>query len=336
MEQDDIIIRKAVIHILDSKTGIPVLSDSLLELTSDLNDFIRAHIYKIISSDDLKECAFNQEDSVIYQYLQDFKEENLVEISQKISQHLYTILNQNIEIPSADFFVVTFQLYGIMRLALLKMNYKETYIHMTGNDNNNAFNTICKQTATLPSASSRLSEAVLVNLSDYTIHILEKKYEINGEKINYLSQIFLQCQTKLSEKAKMSIVTKTVEQINEKYFQDNFDKHMQAKSVLKNELAEQGAIYTEVLGEKIYGDIPEIKEEFIKKLEKHHIQEDEIKPQSKQTAKKLEKQFLTTDTGIEINIPMEQYQNSENVEFITNPDGTISVLIKNISHITTK
>ena len=33
---------------------------------------------------------------------------------------------------------------------------------------------------------------------------------------------------------------------------------------------------------------------------------------------------------------MEEYQNPDRVEFITNPDGTISVLIKNIGHLMSK
>ena len=43
-----------------------------------------------------------------------------------------------------------------------------------------------------------------------------------------------------------------------------------------------------------------------------------------------------TDTGIEIKIPMEQYNSTDSIEFITNPDGTISVLIKNIGKITSR
>ena len=61
-----------------------------------------------------------------------------------------------------------------------------------------------------------------------------------------------------------------------------------------------------------------------------------MKPKSVATVKKFEKQCQTTDTGIELKIPMEQYQNPENVQFITNDDGTISVLLKNIGHIVTR
>ncbi len=66
------------------------------------------------------------------------------------------------------------------------------------------------------------------------------------------------------------------------------------------------------------------------------MQKAEVKPQNEKTTKKFEKQYLKTDTGIEINIPMDQYQDTSQVEFITNPDGTISVLIKNINRISTR
>ena len=85
-----------------------------------------------------------------------------------------------------------------------------------------------------------------------------------------------------------------------------------------------------------YSEIPEIKEEFMEKMEKYRIDKEEIRPQDPATTKKYSKQYLTTDKGIEINIPTELYDDIQNVEFITNPDGTISILIKNINHIQAK
>ena len=334
MEKDEIIIRNAIVHILDSSVGMPVLSDTVLDLSPDLNDFIRNHIFKIASGDDLKRCVFH-EDSYIYGLLKEFKEENLILFSQEISSYLYTIMNQNINIPAADFIVVTYQYQSQMHLAFLKLNYKETFIHLTGETDGYNCNDIIKYKATLPS-SSRLSEAAIINLAEMEVDIVEKKYEVNGVKTNYLSELFLQCHAKMSSKTKLSIVTKAVEQINKKYYEEDFDKQMEAKSIIQNELAEEGTLNVEVLSEKIYGNQPEIKEAFTEKLEKYNLHKEEVAPKNKQTIRKLEKQFLTTDSGIEINIPMEEYKNPDRVEFITNSDGTISVLIKNINHITTK
>lgn len=337
MEKDEIIIRNAIVHILDSSVGMPVLSDTVLELGPDLNDFLRSHIFKIATSDDTKSCDFDEETSAVYHMLKNFSEEDMIEVSKKTAEHLYSIMNQNIDIPPADLLFVTYQANSCMFLALLKMNYKETYIHYTGSgEGYGNCNDIIKQKATLPSDSTKLSEAALINLSNYSINLVEKKYDINGTKTNYFSQMFLQCRAKLSPKAKLNIVTKAVEQINNKYFEEDFDKKMEAKSILHNEYEKEGYIHIESIREKLFSDSPEIKEEFTEKLEKYHIQSDKVIPQNKQTTKKFEKQFLTTDTGIEINIPMEQYNNREHIEFITNTDGTISVLIKNINHLSAK
>ena len=82
---------------------------------------------------------------------------------------------------------------------------------------------------------------------------------------------------------------------------------------MKQEIEENGAIQVERISEKMYGSTPEIKEEFDAKMEKSHMEKAEVKPQSEQTTKKFEKQYLKTDTGIEINIPMEQYQDIDQV-----------------------
>ena len=77
MTKDEIIIRNAIIHILDSSVGMPVLSEQLLPQSQDLYDLIRGHIFRIASGDDLKHCVFDTEETgeerVVYQLLQNFQ-----------------------------------------------------------------------------------------------------------------------------------------------------------------------------------------------------------------------------------------------------------------------
>ena len=337
MQQDDIIIRRAIVHIMDGALGYPVYSEEELSLSPDINDFFRGHIYKLLAGDDLKKCYFSEDEpSQVYELVKAFKEENLIEVSKKLADDLYQIMNANLAIPSGDFAVVTFQTQGIQYLALLKMNYKESFVHMTQSQENGNVNQIICYQSTLPAVSAKLSEAVLINLSDFSVQIVEKKYEINGAKMNYLSEIYLKCKASMSSKTKLAIVTKAVEQVNKKHYAEEPVKQMEAKSIIKKEIEDTGAINVEKISEKIYGNAPEIKEEFDAKMEKYHMEKSEVKPQSEATTKKFEKQYLKTDTGIEINIPMEQYQDANQVEFLTNPDGTISVIIKNINKISTR
>jgi hypothetical protein len=52
--------------------------------------------------------------------------------------------------------------------------------------------------------------------------------------------------------------------------------------------------------------------------------------------KKLEKQIIVTDRGIEIKIPMEEYNTKTNVEVIEEPGGRKTIVIKNIENLTLK
>lgn len=339
MERDDIVIENAVLHILDSYVGMPVLSDTLLNCGPDLNDFLRNHIYKIVSGDDLKTCVFDEADSTVYAKLMLFNGDNLIEISKDLAEQLYSIMNSNIAIPAGDVFFVSYRAEGNEYLAILKMNYKEVYIHYTSmGDSDENINEVLKQNTALPMAAGRLSEAVIIDLSDYSVRLVEKRYEVNGEKVNYLSELFLHCHAKMSEKTKLDLVTRAVEQVQNKFYEDDFEKKMEAKSILYEECEKNdGEIAVGEITEKIFADAPpEVKEEFNEKLAKYKLPNEEIKVKNEKTTKKFEKQFLTTDAGIEINIPMEEYNNRQHVEFITNEDGTISVLIKNVNRITTK
>lgn len=338
MEKDDIRIRYTIIHILDSMIGTPVLSNSLLDHGSELGDFLRGHIYRIMTSDEIKRCSFIEEESELFRILSAMDPDSFVEASKEIAGLLYEIMNQNIDIPPADLALVVFEVNSRPGLALLKLNYKSSYTHLTQYTESGNSNEIIKQNAILPGDNQKLSEAALIDLEDYSIQLLEKKYEVNGVKSNYFSTLFLKCRGSMSPKAKLAVVTKAVEAVQKDFYDDSeqWEVHMEAKSVINQELEENGVLDIPTVVNKIFKEKPELKEAFQEKIEKYHLTEPVVELQNPSTTRKFEKQCLTTDSGIEIKIPMEEYQNKESVEFITNPDGSISVLIKNIGSITSR
>ncbi|MCI9136229.1 MAG: nucleoid-associated protein [Lachnospiraceae bacterium] len=344
MNKGEIRFRKIIVHILDSTLGIPALSDSILDFGSDFGDFLREHIYRLMTGDDKKTCEFHKEESLVYQQLQRMMEteigdEVFVEVSQNIASHLYEIMNKNIDIPPADFVEALFETDTGKYLALLKMNYKTSYTHQTQSGALGNVNEIIKFRAVLPSESQKLSEAAIVNLSDFSVFVTEKKYEINGEKTNYFSKLFLNCSGALSPKTQLTIVTRAIDAVQKKYFHEGeqFEVQMEAKQVIHNQLAENGIVDVPFVLDEVFKEKDEFKEEVNEKLEKYKMGTDiQIEPQAESTARKFAKQHLATDTGVEIKIPMEQYQDGEHIEFITNPDGSLSILIKNVGHITAK
>ena len=340
MNKEDIRIRNVIVHIMDPTIGMPVLSDTELEYGSEIAEFLKEHIVKISSGDDAKECRFYKEESEIYRMLNSYSDEDFVAVSKEIAGLLYDIMSGNIDIPPADLMVVRFREGEEEYLALLKMNYKAFYTHRTmaaGNGEGNS-NEIIRHKSILPSESQRLTEAAVIRLNDLALQVIERKYEVNGEKTNYFSFLFLKCSAHMSHKSKLAIVSRAVESVQKEGFDETerFEKQMRAKSIIQEEIEEKGGFVVEELAEKIFEQEPELKVAFQDKMEKYDMVKEEIQPRSDNTVRKYQSQHLYTDTGIEIKIPMEQYKNPQSVEFITNPDGTISVLIKNIEHLEAK
>ena len=64
-------------------------------------------------------------------------------------------------------------------------------------------NSIIQQRACLPTQSGKVEEGALVDLTDYSMRLLEKKYDIDGHKEFYLSTVVFQYTTAQPEKKKL-------------------------------------------------------------------------------------------------------------------------------------
>ena len=372
--KDDIVIRKAILHILDTVHGDCILSNTLLDPGPDLYEFIRNHIYKIVISDDTKDCEFNPETSLVYSVLaawDESDEESFISTSQVIAEKLYTAMAQGLDIPAADLLFVTFQAEGVIYLALLKMNYKESYTHEisvsdisddglsdtdisadtdidSGTDISSGIASkrepataevhadIVKSRALLPASSTRIPEAIVINLDDLHIKLLEKRYEVNGEKVFYLSENFLVCHTSLPPKKKLNILTRVINTISNKYDGADLKTKMDTKSALQKEYVDRQSFDVEEIGNRLFGNSPEKKSEFDEKMEQYDLQFDNFTVTNESTVKKLEKQIMVTDSGIEISIPMETYNKLANLEVQTDVTGKTTIIIKNIDNLILK
>ncbi|MCQ2492679.1 MAG: nucleoid-associated protein [Lachnospiraceae bacterium] len=335
IEQDEVIIRKAIVHILDCESGFMKTSNSLLKLGPDLNDFLRGHIFRLIDSDDMKRCKFYEEASAVYSLLQQFNEkdeDDFIEASKVLAEQLFDIMCESIEIPPADLVIVSFQVESQTHLALLKMNYKDSYIHRQVDDEKND---IIRQ-RTIPSMGSRLTEAVIINLETMEVRLIEKKYDIRDEKVNYLSEMFLTCHTDIAPKRKFQILNRVINDINNKYEGADVEKKLETKSRLQKEFVENQEFNVAEIGEKVFGNDGDKRAAFDEKMERYDMQYDNFAVTKESTVKRLEKQVIVTDSGIEITIPMEEYQTRDNVIITKEDNGTTTITIRNIEGVTVK
>ncbi len=195
----EIIIHQAILHVLDTTLDAPVLSGSCMEPTAEKTAYLQNHIEKLLASDDIRQCrplpdsAFKNE----LEHNQDF-----VDLSCRIAGVLFDYMHAHTTIPGADLAVVDFTRDGAPWLGILKLNYKNGYTHYTETVEGAPVNSIIQQRACLPTQSGKVEEGALVNLQDYSMRLLEKKYDIDGHKEFYLSTVVFQYTQAEPEKKK--------------------------------------------------------------------------------------------------------------------------------------
>lgn len=327
MKPNDIIIRNAVSYKINDFNPFEAV-DSLLEITDEVSDYLKKHIHKIIASDDRKYGMFRGE-SEIGRVLNPFNENNLISISKNIAKRLYLIINQNPTIPGCDLFIVTYQVYDQIYLGILKMNNQETYAV------DNEYAKIVKQIFTLP-MNMKLTEAAFIDLEDYEIELVEKKYEINGEKTNYFSNLFLECNSFLSNKKKVQVINKAIEKAIDKYVEEDPQDAPLVELDIRKKLFD---IFNETdvidVREFINGiGVNSVKAYISKYLKKYKISDDTIEIDHVLTTKYISYATLETDNDMKVLINLANY--SRDVLKVRQDDGKVVLSLNEINALACK
>ena len=134
----------------------------------------------------------------------------------------------------------------------------------------------------------------------------------------------------------MNILTRVINNISNKYDGADLKTKMDTKSALQKEYVDRQSFDVEEIGNKLFGKSPEKKAEFDEKVEQYDLQYDNFTVVNENTVKKLEKQVLITDSGIEISIPMETYNKRADFEVRTDVTGKSTIVIGNIDNVILK
>ena len=331
----DIHIKKTVLHILDTSINLPVLSNKEIDIDGEISDFLEKHINKILEDTNLKKARFMADINTVRDMCSAIKadESLFVDVSREIANIIFDIMLKNVDIISGDLICCLFYVNNEQHLGILKLNYKTGFTHYVNQMEDGATNSIIRHKTLLPSEGQKIDEAVLINLESNEIRLIERVYEINGAKEFYLSQYFMKCTTDLSDNQKLKIIDKVTKKINKKYYDEDFDKVAKLKKVVSESIEDNSEIRVDAIAEEMFNTNLDVREEYIQEIQKAGLKDESITIPEKLAEKKFKTHKIKTDTGIEINFPLSYYDNRDMIEFSNNPDGSISIIIKNVSKI---
>ena len=326
----EIIVHQAILHVLDTTLDAPVLSGSCMEMTAEKTAYLQYHIEKLLASDDIRQCrplpdsAFRNE----LEHNQDF-----IDLSCRIAGVLFDYMHAHTTIPGADLAVVDFTRDGAPWLGILKLNYKNGYTHYTETVEGAPVNSIIQQRACLPTQSGKVEEGALVDLTDYSMRLLEKKYDIDGHKEFYLSSVVFQYTQAEPEKKKLQAIQEAAAQAVKDAYEDEPHADAQVAMLIANQAADNdNQVSVEQVRQQLAEEYPLAAVPFDDYVEKSEVLEEAAAPVTVTPARirRMESRSIRTANGIEVKIPTELLNSDSELEFLHDPDGSVSLLIKNV------
>ena len=329
----DIYLKKAILHIIDRETGTPVFSEKELDLTTE---FIRTYL-----STKITKLSTAQTKTGILASESSFVEKlrgipaDFVKKSQDLAQHWYDIYSGSEDAPSADILFILYELDTVMYLGMIKLNYKESYTHYVDYEEEAIYNKLIINRAILPSKSQKPDEGITINLDSMAYELLEKRYEFSGEKIWYFSEKVIESQPAPSIEENMKEIKKAVKRIGKKFNEDEFELIASVKEAVYESIEETGTINNEQIAEQVFKENISARMAYQEEVNESKFVDKTppVREAREISEKKFGKQKLKMSNGIELIVPIEVYRNGDLIEFVNNPDGTVSIVLKNIEKI---
>ncbi len=324
-----ITFKHTIIHVLDLALQTPILSTNQLILDDETEAFITKHLMKIMESSASSTARFNDTSSIKELLIEPVTSENFYMLSAHTAEKYYSYMNEYGNIPAGDLVITCFIMQDVPYLGILKLNYKEAFTHHVETNSEGITTKMIKHKGIFPSETKQVDEGVIINLEYNELMLLDQS------KSRYLSLLF-DCNAEISVKETLEIVGKVTESVIEAHYDNKVEALSELKANISDSLSKTQTIKVQDILAQTFGDDEEVYEECMYKIKELGVKDEEIEVTDAKLANKYSSQRLKTDTGIELKFPVPILKNPDYIEFINNPDGTFSIMLKNISQITNK
>lgn len=329
------IIKHVILHVLDKNSGNLIASQDELDLNQpSLHEYIEKLIEKFKNSD-YKTGQLTDGDA-ISTIISDTNEQSFAEKATTLAEELFEIIAPSDAIPAGDLLVVEFSEGAEDFFSILKLNFQPRYTHAVEYQDDKLVNNLVLNQAVLPAATQKVDEGIIINLMNGSYMLVEKKYLIDGHRTNYFSEKFLKIQPENSTKDNIQVIKQAVKSVASKFEMPEHEVLAETQNTIFDTVQDEGEIKTSAIAESVFKGNVSAQQAYQQIMDTKQLDDDIAVPNTERIEKKYRLQRFKLDSGIEISIPMDIYQDKSKVEFINKPDGTVSLVIKDIASIINK
>lgn len=332
-------ITKAVIHILDRESEEPLLNDFELDLEDEVQVFLEKHIHKALQDDNIRKCNFKPGMNImrdIGQYLH-FQPSTFLESSKEIARQLFRAMKTNSSISSTDLVICLLEEEGTNRIAVLKMDYSPSYIHEVQVLDDRFKISIRKNEVSLPGMSQKIQKCAFIHTCPdavgYDMLVLDNQINAKNEEepvAQFFLHTFLNAELLMDDTQRTKIFKKETENWIRQKSKEGEDGIEKVREYVNNTIREEEEIDLETFTRHAFGAKQYLYDDFKETMKEKGLEEERFKVDRDWVENKLSRIRLKTDSNIEITLNYEDLCNKEHFEVVGNPDGTRTILIKNI------
>ena len=189
----------------------------------------------------------------------------------------------------------------------------------------------------LPGPSAKAEEYFYLNLPDLKARVSDREFVVNGEKKNYLAESVLDLSFGVSETKVLKMIDETVvDTICSQYPEEAPQKIMDYRMTLADQVQETGEVTMEEITEMVFEEDEEAARICLETAREREVPEKAVTVSKKSERQLTKKQRLVTDSGIELLIPMDILREGRTFSCSREEDGTMSIVIREISSLENK
>lgn len=329
-------INHAILHILDAQSAVTVFSEQELELDARaVRSFVMKHLKRARNAADNRPGSFTEDSAFageLKRYL--FGERGFIDLSQQVAEFLTDQLTHAEKPSSADILVADFEDDADERwFAILIMESRMAFMHEVDNAAGGVVAKIARHHAILPAPTQKISSYALVRSRDLSVLYQDKPRTIMGAETQLIVDGLLQCTAGTSAKEVIDVVTRAVAEAAEEHGANAAVALAATKAAMVEQVEDDEELPPWDIVDEVFAEEPALQASVRQKLEEEHVPERVAVERAHAERPSVRNQKIRTDTGIEITFPVEMGRNPEFISFKNEPNGLISIELKNIGAI---
>lgn len=324
-----IIINKILMHMLDFEHRKIFHSTSFVDLNETSIDYYRKKVEKALTSPVMKELTVGSLHEMMLRSEKLIEsDEEFIKQAHEMTDKLFALGSVIEEMPNSNVLFVDCYKDGERHVAVLKLNYRMIPMSVV----EKGVVRITKQQV-LPMMGAAVDEAIIMNCDQKKLFLIEKKYTIDGKPDFYLNSQWIKGEEKLTDKQKFSTMKKVIKKMDDIYNVNDG----KALPLMKQEIQEkmetnQPVKPLEIVKKVLERDYQAQEESEVMLKDLGIGEEDQIKA----LAGAMDTCKLVLDEDIEVRLPIEEYLSGSHLEKVKQPDGSYSIILKDINEVVVK